>query len=82
VKSVPTEYGCQDGNLKLLKVAGHMRVPDQACPTYGPASRAPDGADTAFRLISKLWPRRSWVDSITNTVWKDVRLDFPEEYCS
>ena len=26
-------------------------------------------------MITKLWPRRSWVDSTTNTVWKDVRLD-------
>ena len=62
--------------------AGHIRVSDRASPTYVPASSRPNGADTAFRLITKLWPRRSWVDSITNTVWKDVRLDFLEEKCS
>jgi len=56
-----------------------MRVSDQASPTYGPASSRPDSADIAFRLITKLWPRRSWVDSTTNTVWKGVRLDLPEE---
>jgi hypothetical protein len=56
-----------------------MRVSDQASPTYGPASNRPNSADTASRLITKLWPRPSWVDSITNTVWKDVRLDLPEE---
>jgi len=59
-----------------------MRVSDQASPTYGLASSRPDSADTAFRLITKLWPKRSWVDSITNTVWKGVRLDLPEEKCS
>ena len=50
-------------------------------PGLRPASSRPDSADTAFRLVTKLWPKRSWVDSITNTVWKNVRLD-PEEKCS
>src|SRR5260370_23318794 len=48
--------------------AGHMRVSDQASPTYGPASSRPDCADTAFRLVTKLWPRRSW--------WTPSRIQF------
>jgi hypothetical protein len=51
----------------------------EASPTYDPSISGPNLADTTLRLIIKLWPRRSWVDSITNTVWKDVLLDLPEE---
>ena len=64
-----------------LDTGPRKRVPSQRWMTFV-RNHAQAIVACDFFMITKLWPRRSWVDSITNTFWKDVRLDLPEEKCS
>ena len=82
-----------EADISILRKTGHFYFaltpgPTAFQPGTGhPRSRSPatsrsNLADTTSRSITALWPKPFWVDSITNTDARSMRLDSLKAQCS